>query len=281
MADPATTGQARASLRGRIDRISFALTFGLVGGAALLLLVSPTVIVLITSLTSGFSLKFPPDGLSLKWYVALFTASPEIVAAAKVSLQVAALATAAAALLATAAALALARSQAALARTLDSLLMSPLLLPSLVLGLAMLIAFDRAGFELSLTTLVIGHIAICFPFILRTAMASLATLDPALLESATSLGARGWFAFRTVTLPLIRNGVGAGAFMAFMASYDNVAISLFLSDARTEVLPIRMWNLIENMLDVRAAAASGILIGATLLLLFVMERAFGLTRYLR
>ena len=278
MAEPLEVGEPLGT---RLDRVSFAGVIGAAGLVALVLLVSPTVIVLITSLTSGFSLKFPPDGLSLRWYAALFTSSPEIVAAAIVSLKVAALATIGAGLLATAAGLAIARSPSVLARMLDSALMSPLLLPSLVLGLGLLMLIDRCGFGLSLATLVLGHVAICFPFILRTVIASLALLDPALLESSTSLGAGAWFTFRRVTLPLIRNGIAAGAFIAFMASYDNVAISLFLSDARTEVLPIRLWNLIENMLDVRAAAASGVLIGATLLLMIAMERAVGLSRYVR
>jgi len=76
-------------------------------------------------------------------------------------------------------------------------------------------------------------------------------------------------------------GVGAGAFIAFMASFDNVAISLFLSDARSEVLPIRMWHIIEANLDVRAAAASGVLIAAAVVLMLILERLTGVSRHLR
>jgi putative spermidine/putrescine transport system permease protein len=70
--------------------------------------------------------------------------------------------------------------------------------------------------------------------------------------------------FRRVTLPLISSGVGAGAFLAFMASFDNVPVSLFLADERTEVLPIHLWQQIETNLDVRTAAASGVIVIATL-----------------
>ena len=84
-----------------------------------------------------------------------------------------------------------------------------------------------------------------------------------------------------MTLPLIAPGIAAGAFIAFMYSFDNVAVSLFLSDARSEVLPIRMWHIIESNLDVRAAAVSGVLIGATLLLMLVMERLVGVSRHVR
>ena len=276
-----TAVHARESGRARLERWSFALVFGVAGGLAVLLLVAPTVIVLITSFTSAYSLKFPPPGYSARWYLALWNDSPEIVAAAQLSLEVAAVATAVATLLAVAGALALARRRAAWARVLDAVFMSPLMLPTLALGLALLVLFNLLGTGLSRTTLVIGHVAICAPYILRTTSASLLQLDPALLDSARSLGARPWFTFRTVTLPLIAPGIAAGAFIAFMASFDNVAVSLFLSDARSELLPIRMWHIIESNLDVRAAATSGVLIAGSLVLILVLERLTGVSRHLR
>ena len=84
-----------------------------------------------------------------------------------------------------------------------------------------------------------------------------------------------------MVLPTILPGVLSGAFFAFMTSFDNVALSLFLSDGRSEVLPIRLWHIIEDSLDVRAAAASGLLIAVTLALLLLMERLAGVSRYLR
>ena len=254
---------------------------GTLGAVAGTLLVAPTLIVLITSFTDAYSLKFPPPGYSVRWYVALWQESPEILSAALSSLQVAAAATALSVVLGVAAALALARRKSLWARVLDSIFMSPLMLPTLALGLALLVVFNVAGTGLSMTTLVIGHIAITTPYIVRTTIASLTQLDPVLLESARSLGARPLFAFRTVTLPLIAPGIAAGAFIAFMASFDNVAISLFLSDARTEMLPIRLWHIIESNLDVRAAAVSGVLVAATILLGIVMERLAGISRHLR
>ena len=237
MVDAPRTRESRGS---RVERWSFAAAFGAAGAVAIALLVAPTLIVLITSFTNAYSLKFPPPGYSPRWYAALWNDSPEILAAASLSVQVAAIATAVATLLAVAGAVALARRREAWARVLDAVFMSPLMLPTLALGLALLVLFNVLGRGLSMTTLVIGHVAVCTPYILRTTTASLLQLDPALLDSARSLGARPWFAFRTVTLPLIAPGIGAGAFIAFMASFDNVAISLFLSDARSEVLPIRM-----------------------------------------
>lgn len=273
--------EARESLRSRLERGSFNSAVGLVGALAVLLLVTPTVIVLITSFTSAHSLRFPPLGYSTRWYEALWHDSPEIIDAALLSLKVAALAVGVSMVLGVAASLALARRREAWARTLDSVFMSPLMLPTLALGLALLMLFNLSQQPLSIATLVIGHVAITAPYIVRTTSASLAQLDPVLLESAKSLGAGPWFAFGTVTLPLVARGIAAGAFIAFMASFDNVAISLFLSDARSEVLPIRLWHIIEANLDVRAAAASGVLIAATVLLMVMMERVAGISRHLR
>lgn len=265
----------------KLDRHSFLFLLGLAAAIGILLLVIPTVIVVVTSFTSGYSLKFPPPGYSVRWYEALFKDSPEIIDAFMLSLRLALTATFISTLLATAAALALARNKSSWARILDSFLMSPLMLPSLALGLGILMLFNMLGQGLSFSTLVIGHVAICSPYVLRTASASYAQLDPALLDCSRSLGASGWFTFRRVELPALLPGIATGAFIALMASLDNVALSLFLSDARSEVLPIRLWHIIEDSLDVRAAAASGALIAATLGLMIVMEKLAGISRYMK
>ncbi|WP_219210153.1 ABC transporter permease [Variovorax boronicumulans] len=278
---PSAVPRAAESLRGLIERRSFWAVFGLLGLFAGVLLMAPTVVVLITSFTSGYSLKFPPPGYSSRWYVALWNESPELIDAFVLSLKLAAIATSASIVLAVAAALALARRREAWARVAESVLLSPLMLPALAIGLSLLMLFNLAGTGLSLWTLVIGHVAITTPYILRTTSASLLQMDGSLLESAHSLGASPLYVFRTVTLPLIARGIAAGAFIGFMYSFDNVAVSLFLSDARSEVLPIRMWHIIESNLDVRAAAVSGVLIAATLVLMVVMERVAGISRHFR
>ena len=272
---------ARESAASAWERRSFRALMGLLALAAGALLIAPTLIVLITSFTSGFSLKFPPPGYSSRWYLALWNDSPEIVDAFVLSLQVAGLASAVSIVLAVAAALALARRPEAWARAVEAVFLSPLMLPTLAIGLALLMLFNLAGSGLSFWTLVAGHVAITAPYVFRTTTASLVQLDGALFECARSLGASPFFMFRTVTLPLIFRGIAAGAFIGFMYSFDNVAVSLFLSDARSEVLPIRMWHLIESSLDVRAAAVSGVLIAATLVLMVLMERVAGISRHLR
>lgn len=265
----------------RIDPASrlFRLTFWTVAVLALLLLVAPTVVVLVVSFTDGYSLKFPPPGYSVRWYVALWEAW-QLHFAAWNSLKVAAATTLLSVLLGVAGALAIARSRSATARVLDSLFMSPLVLPALAFGFAALMTFSWVGAPISATTLIIGHTVVCVPYVIRTSIAALAQLDPALLESSASLGAGRWLTFRRVTLPIIRPGVLAGAFIAFMSSFDNVPVSLFLRDARTDMLPIRMWQDLEGRLDVTIAALSGVIVIVTLVAMIAMERAVGLSRRL-
>jgi putative spermidine/putrescine transport system permease protein len=262
-----------------LDRVSFRVAIGTLAGIAFFFLIFPTAIVLLTSFTSTASLRFPPPGYSLRWYAALLDAH-QMQQAALNSLKVAVAATVLSVLLGTSGALAIGRSTARWAKILDSIFMSPLLLPALAFGFAALLYFSLIGVPLSLATLVLGHVAVCVPFVLRTAIASLAQLDPALLDASLSLGAGRLFTFRRVTLPLIGRGIAAGAFLAFMASFDNVPVSLFLTDPRTEVLPIHLWQIIDTDLDVRTAAASGLLIVATVVLMVAAERFAGLSKQL-
>ncbi len=261
------------------DRL-LALVILLLAVIGVVILIGPVLIVLITSFTTSQALKFPPPGLTLRWYQALFdpVRSAQIHTAAGNSLLVAALTAMVATALATGAALALARSRTAWARFAEGAFMAPLVLPGIAFGLAALMFFSWLRTPPSLWLLVAGHTMIAAPFALRTVGASAAGLDPALLESSAALGASPWRTFRRVVLPLILPGVAAGAFLAFVSSLDNVPVSLFLSSAQTDMLPIRLWGMMETALDVRVAAASGVLVTAAFALLLVMDRAVGLTR---
>jgi putative spermidine/putrescine transport system permease protein len=262
------------------DAASIKLVFGVLSAIALVFLIAPTIIVLITSFTASQSLKFPPESLSLRWYAALWDAD-QMQRAAWHSLVIAFWTTVISVVLGTAASLAIARSNSLLLRAADLLFMSPLLLPALAFGFAALIFINKLGFTPSIFFIVLGHVIVCVPFVLRTTLAALSQLDPALLEASESLGGSAWMTFRRVTLPLISSGLGAGAFLAFMASFDNVPVSLFLADERSEVLPIHLWQQIETNLDVRTAAASGLIVIFTLVLMLVAEKFAGLTRQMR
>jgi putative spermidine/putrescine transport system permease protein len=260
--------------------MSYTLVIGVLASLALVILVGPVLVVLLTSFTDNRSLKFPPTGLSLHWYAELFdaTRSRQIHRAALNSLEVAAWSTGLATLFGTMAALALARSKATWARMLDMVFMSPMILPGLAFGLAALMYFTFLGFRPSLNLIMVGHAIVIVPLVLRTTSASLSQLDAALLESSASLGASWFYTLRRVTLPIIAPGIFAGAFLAFMASIDNVPVSLFLSGPRSDMLPIRLWGMMESTLDVRVAAVSGVFITTVICLMLLMERVVGLTK---
>ena len=155
------------------------------------------------------------------------------------------------------------------------------MIPGIALGLGILIWLNQLNIRLSFATLVAGHVIICSPYIFRTACIGFGQLDVALLEVSRTLGAGRFRTFRKVTLPLALPSLLAGAFLGFTYSFDNVPISIFLSDARTEVLPIRLWSLMEDQLDVRVASIAGLLILLTFVMLAVMERLFRITRYVK
>jgi putative spermidine/putrescine transport system permease protein len=259
---------------------SLRIAFGAITLVAMVFLVAPTIIVLITSLTASESLRFPPPALSFGLYEALLDAD-QMQRPAWNSLVVAFWTTLISVVLGTAASIAIARSRAAWVKALDVLFMSPLLLPALAFGFAALVFINKLGFSPNIPLLVLGHVVVCVPFILRTTIAALSQLDPALLDASVSLGAGRWMTFRRVTLPLIAPGLGSGAFLAFMASFDNVPVSLFLADERNEMLPIHLWQQIDTNLDVRTAAASGLIVIFTLALMLLAERFAGLTQRMR
>ncbi len=213
----------------------------------------------------------------MRWYVELLN-SDEIIQPALTSLKVAVLATIGSGILGTAAALGIARSKSKIARLLDSLFMSPMVLPAMAFGLSLLLVFNILAIRLSTATLVLGHVIVCVPYVIRMVGASVQQLNPALITASLSLGASRWYTFRRITLPLIRRGIVAGGFVAFLSSFDNVPISLFLADARTEVLPIKLWAILEGSLDVRVAAVSGLVVITTLIGLVIAERFGGLNR---
>jgi putative spermidine/putrescine transport system permease protein len=260
--------------------LSYKLVVGGLAILAIAILVAPILVVLLTSLTTAPSLKFPPPGLSFQWYQALFdpARSRHIHVAAINTLSVAVSATLIVSVLGVAAAVGLAGKRGTLARALENGFLGPLVLPTLAYGFAVLMFFSLLGLRPALPLLVIGHSVVIAPFVFRTTLASLTQLDPTLLESSASLGAGRFTTFRRITLPLIAPGIAAGAFLSFIASIDNVPVSLFLSNARTDMLPIRMWGMMESTLDVRVAAASGVLIASVVVLVVVMERLVGLSR---
>jgi len=247
---------------------------------AVVYLLLPTLIIVGASFTASDYIAFPPIGLSARWFKTLWGMEP-VRAAALRSLVVAAAATTVATVLGVAASFPLVRGRFAGREAIASLLMSPLILPSLVYGLAALVFVSALGIPLSVPVLVASHVAIVMPYVMRTTMASLALLDVELEDAARSLGADVVQTFWRVILPNLMPGVLTGAAFAFISSFDNLTVSLLLAGPRVETLPIRLFAMIEFSLDPTAAAICTVLVAVALAVVLLAHWAIGLTRVAR
>ncbi len=244
------------------------------------LLFLPTIVVVMASFTSTAYLSFPPAGFSLRWYERLL-ASAEILRAARMSLVVAVLATLGAVVLGLLAAFPLVRGRFRGRDALLTFTLAPLMLPSIVLGIALLFFFGFMGVRLSLATLVLSHVLITFPYVARTCAAALVQVDAVVEEAAANLGASAWQTLRYVTLPLLAPGLAVGAGFAFIESFDNLALSIFVAGQRQETLPMRLFQLLVSDIDPVVAAVSTTMIAGSLLLLLVVARIAGFRQVVR
>jgi putative spermidine/putrescine transport system permease protein len=278
---PATGRRVHAArVRGRIGHAAFWIVIWVLGLTGLLYLLLPTLIIVFASFTASEHIAFPPQGLSLRWFVRLWEI-PEVRVSAWRSLYVALGATAVSIGLGVAAAFPLVRSSFPGREALNAFLMSPLILPSLVYGLAALMFVSAVGVPLSIPVLVLSHVAIVVPYVIRTTAASLVLLDPDLEEAARSLGANTWQTFLRVILPNLLPGIATGGAFAFISSFDNLTVSLFLAGPRVETLPIRLFAMINFDLDPAAAAISAVLVVVAFAVVLLAHWALGLSRIVR
>lgn len=277
MADHAV---AAGRVGGRVGHAAFWVVMWALGLGGLLYLLLPTLIIVLASFTAGEYITFPPQGLSLRWFTRLL-AIEEVRASAWRSLLVAIGATGVSVVLGVAASFPLLRSRFRGREAVNAFLMSPLILPSLVYGLAALMFVSAIGVPLSVPVLILSHVAIVVPYVIRTTVASLALLDPHLEEAARSLGANTWKTFVRVILPNLMPGIATGAAFAFISSFDNLTVSLFLAGPRVETLPIRLFAMINFDLDPAAAAISAVLVLVTFAVVLLAHWAIGLTRIVR
>jgi putative spermidine/putrescine transport system permease protein len=220
---------------------------------------------------------FPPQSLSLRWYEEFLNDS-YYHEGLKTSLLVSGVATLVSTVAGVAAAVALDRFDFPGRQVLQALLVSPLVIPTVVIGFAMLMFASRIGIIDGLPRLIMGHIIITLPYVVRTTLASLVGIRPSLFEAALSLGATPAQALLKVTLPLAKTGIVAGAIFAFVMSFDEVAVSLFLSDPFTYTLPVALLAQMRADLNLTVAAVSVIFLVFTLLLIWLLDRVIGLDR---
>lgn len=248
-------------------RLGLGLAALLVG----LFLVFPVAIVIPLSFSGSEFLGFPPESWSLRWYEEFFTRS-QWLDSAWLSLWIAALASLIATVLGTAAALALTHARFPGRRIAMAFLLSPLVVPAIIVSIAVYFFYAPLGLVGSPVGIAIAHAALGAPFVVVNVAASLAGFDRRLAQAAQNLGASGWATFRLVTFPIIKPGVMAGAVFAFISSFDEMIVALFITSPGNVTLPIRMWESMRNEISPAIAAVSTLVILLSVSLFFVAGR---------
>ncbi|NUA27780.1 ABC transporter permease [Cupriavidus basilensis] len=242
-------------------------------------IVAPLVVVVAVSFTGKGYISLPTDGLSLRWFRAIGDAH-EIVDAFWLSLWLGLASATIAVALAVPGALALTRYRFPGRGVLMGFFMSPLMIPHVVLGVAFLRFFTTVGVSGSFFWLALTHVVVVMPYALRLVLAAATGLDRDAERAALSLGASRFTAFRRVVLPLILPGVAGGWMLAFIQSFDELTMTVFVATPGTTTLPVAMYNQIAQTIDPLVASVSTVLIVGTLVLMVLLDRIVGLDRVL-
>jgi putative spermidine/putrescine transport system permease protein len=235
-------------------------------GAVLLFLIAPVVIIVIVSFSGADYLSFPPPYLSLRWYQRFLGASSWR-QAIWVSTQVALLTMVFATILGLLAALALVRGRFRGKGVIYAVMLSPMIVPTVITAIGLYFFFVRLKATGSILAMALGHTVLALPVVVIIMAAALQGFDMRLEQAALSLGASRLTALRRITLPLILPGLLSAALFAFLTSFDELLIPLFLSGVEVQTLTVRIWNSLTLEVDPTIAAVSSFLIGVTTVVL--------------
>jgi putative spermidine/putrescine transport system permease protein len=240
-------------------------------------LVAPILVVMLASLTTTSYVTFPPRGITLAWYAAIFS-HPEFVDSLSLSLIVGAGTAIVAGTFGTLAAVAIVRERIPGAGTWLALLSSPLIIPTVVLGIALLQWYTILALPAGAVPLIIGHTVLALPYVVRLVCAGLAGIDPSLERAAANLGASAFQRLRRVTLPIVAPSIIAGAVFAFITSFDDLTVALFVVSTNVMTLPVRIYNYMQFNYDPLITSVSTVMIVLSLLTVIVVERVLGVGR---
>jgi putative spermidine/putrescine transport system permease protein len=247
-------------------------------GTIICFLLTPIVVTTIMAFDARPYLgPLPPPALSFRWFNQFFS-DDYFLDGLKTSLLLAAFSVSVSVSVGVATAFAVERLNFKGKEVLVSLFLSPLLVPPVVTGFALLLFLSHLGLINGFARLLCGHIIITAPYTIRATLAGLTGIDRSLTEAALSLGANERHAFWDVTFPLARTSIVSGAIFAFAVSMDDVAVSIMLTDAQTFTLPVALISSMRANFDLSIAAASVMLMLVTLALILILEKAVGLNR---
>ncbi|RWF74244.1 MAG: ABC transporter permease [Mesorhizobium sp.] len=251
------------------DRLGWlrAALLGFTGLVAAFLLL-PVVFIVLLSFGSSRWLAFPPPGWTLKWYEELF-ADPAWLEAALTSARIATMAAILAVAIGLLASFALVRAQFRGRNTLRGLLLTPMVLPVVVFAIAIYAFFLRIGLGGTTAGFVIAHTVLALPFAIIPITAALEGFDKSIEDAAIVCGASPFEAKLRVTLPAIKIGIFSAAIFAFLASWDEVVVAIFMASPTLQTLPVKIWGSLRQDLSPVIAAASSLLVFLTLSLMIV------------
>lgn len=239
-------------------------------------LILPVLVTVPLSFNSGAFFVYPLQGFSLRWYVELIE-NPVWYDATMNSLTIAFGTMVLATTVGTSAAIGLMQIGRRFASPSMVLLLLPNMVPSVIVAVAMFLAFAPLGLAGTISGLILAHTALAIPFVVITVAAALRNYETKLAQAAAGLGAKPLRAFVTVTLPLIAPGVLAGAIFAFGVSFDELIVALFLSSPETITLPRQLFAGINEAITPAVVAASSLLIALSLVMILVINFLQGLS----
>lgn len=244
-------------------------------------LLAPLVVIILASFSPTPLVVFPPKGFSLKWYQNIFTSSTNFLSGFVNSIEVGVIATAIDILLGVTAALSVSKYHFKGKELIISFFTSPMYVPSIAFAFVLLQIFSQIGSVPGMVKILLGHLIIIMPYIIRNTLSVLSGFNWTLEDAAASLGASPVKTFSKITLPMIKPGVVAGGMLAFLYSFDEAVLSNLLSSPKFVTLPIRIMNYMEFSFDPTLAAISTVLILMSLLLIILLEKFFGLDMFVK
>ena len=259
-----------------VDRLGMAALIAITA-FALLLLVAPSLIVIAISFEPRAYISFPPSGFTLRWYQAVLE-NRQLMDSVLVSLRTALLVMVICLLLGVPAAFASVRGRFPGKAGVNAFLLSPQMMPGMVIGIASLFFGAYVAFRASNAMLVLSLSVFCLPFVIRITMARLAGLDARLDEASANLGAGALETFVRVTLPQLGPALLAAAAFTFIEAFDNVTVSLFTSDVRGRPLPVELYYLVQFDSSPVIAAISSLEILLSFLVMLLIAKTVGLDR---
>jgi putative spermidine/putrescine transport system permease protein len=243
-------------------------------------LMTPIIVTLLVSFTSSSVYTLPPPAWSAKWYAALAD-KDGLADSLMLSLNLALVSTAISLVLGTMTALAVSRGRFRGREAIATFSVSPLMMPGLVVGVALLQFFRDMGLRDAYVTLTLAHVVVTLPYVLRTLLAAFGSFDYTLIDAARTLGMPYLQAVVRVMVPALSPAFLTAGLFGFLASMDNYPISIFLTDARNKTLPVKMLQYMEESPDPSIAAISSGLILLALVALMLGSRTVGLNRMIQ